>query len=244
MKEKMNANPKEIKEDIKTNKAKAEANQEEMIAKMDAWLTEMRAWRKETTACQEATEACLKRMEPTSLELESESEHREVLKEDVAVKTVGALKKRYRDWHLEVGLRGQPKKWAQGNGGSRKMLAAFCRRMNRRAGTARRKGRGHKVPTEKSDQEQCCTRNPEGTDVREETREQPEGGNGIRGRDLKEQLRLGSERISCRFFRKVLVLEIMKPRVEPSVRIRKMSVRISWKGRPPPKGKKRPLSAD
>jgi hypothetical protein len=38
----------------------------------------------------------------------------------------------------------------------------------------------------------------------------PEGSNGIRGRDLKEQLCLGSERTSGRIFRKALMLEIVK----------------------------------
>jgi hypothetical protein len=43
---------------------------------------------------------------------------------------------------------------------------------------------------------------------------QLEGGDGIGAQDLKEQLRLGSERTSGRIFRKALVLEIMKQRVE------------------------------
>jgi hypothetical protein len=38
----------------------------------------------------------------------------------------------------------------------------------------------------------------------------PEGGSGIRDRDVKEQLHLGSERTSGRIFRKAVVLEIMK----------------------------------
>jgi hypothetical protein len=63
---------------------------------------------------------------------------------------------------------------------------------------------------------------------------QPEGGSGIRDGDLKEQLRLGSERTSGGIFRKALVLEIVKRRVEPSVRIRKMNVRTLWRGFPPP----------
>jgi hypothetical protein len=62
-----------------------------------------------------------------------------------------------------------------------------------------------------------------------------------KNRDLKEQLRLGSERTCGRIFRKALVLEIVKRRVEPSVRIRKMNVRTLWRGQSPPKRKKRPL---
>jgi hypothetical protein len=64
---------------------------------------------------------------------------------------------------------------------------------------------------------------------------QPEAGNAIRDRDLKEQLRLGIERTSCRIFRMALMLEIVKRRIEPSDRIRKMNVRTFWRGLPPPK---------
>jgi hypothetical protein len=46
----------------------------------------------------EATEACLERAkEPTSMELKSIAKHEEVVKEEAAVKSVGALKKRHRD---------------------------------------------------------------------------------------------------------------------------------------------------
>jgi hypothetical protein len=64
---------------------------------MDAWIAGMRTWRKETTACQEATGACLKSKEPTSEEMKSKAVHEEVPKEDTAVKTFGALKKRHGD---------------------------------------------------------------------------------------------------------------------------------------------------
>jgi hypothetical protein len=72
--------------------------------------------------------------------LKSIAKHEEVVKEEAAVKSVGALKKRHRDWHLDVGCRGQPKKWIQGNGESRKKLAVACRRMTSYAIPARRKG--------------------------------------------------------------------------------------------------------
>jgi hypothetical protein len=45
-----------------------------------------------------------------TLEMETESEHQEVHKEETAVNTVRALKKWYRDQHLAVWLFGQPKK--------------------------------------------------------------------------------------------------------------------------------------
>jgi hypothetical protein len=77
---------------------------------MDPWIIEMRPWRKETTACQEATEACLESKEPTSLQVESVAVHEEVPKEEAAVETVEALKKRHGDVHPAVKSRGQPKK--------------------------------------------------------------------------------------------------------------------------------------
>jgi hypothetical protein len=51
----------------------------------------------------------------------------EVPKEEVAVKTVRALKKRYGDWHLATGCCLQLYKQTWGNGGSRKKLATAHR---------------------------------------------------------------------------------------------------------------------
>jgi hypothetical protein len=90
-----------------------------------------------TTACQEATEACLKSKEPTSVEVKSEWEHQEVLKEEAAAKTV--------------------KSPEEANPGSRKKLAAANRGMTRHAILAPRKGHGR--------QGQCCKRNLQRTDI-------------------------------------------------------------------------------
>jgi hypothetical protein len=57
------------------------------------------------------------------------------------------LEDRYGVRHLVVWCHRQPKKRTEGDGGSRKKLAAARRRMIRRAGTARRKVRGRKGPT-------------------------------------------------------------------------------------------------
>jgi hypothetical protein len=65
------------------------------------------------------------------------------------------------------------------------------------------------------------------------------GINGTRDCDLKEQQHLGRERTSGRTFKKALMLEIVKQRVELSVRIWKMNVRTLWRGRPPLKLKRR-----
>jgi hypothetical protein len=86
-------------------------------------------------ACQEATETCLESNEPTSLEVDSVVVHQEVPKEEVAMDTFGALKKRHGDRHLAVGRRRR----TQGNGGSREKLAVACRGVIRCAGIARHK---------------------------------------------------------------------------------------------------------
>jgi hypothetical protein len=97
--------------------------------------------------------------------------------------------------------------------------------MTRCAGKAQHKEHGHTGPTFEQRQQKNQTRNKvakgtsTGRTFRKKNRAQPECSNGTRDRDLKEQLCLGSERTSGRFFRKALVLEIMKQRVEPSVTI-------------------------
>jgi hypothetical protein len=85
-------------------------------------------------------------LEANPEETEPEAAHEEVPKEDAAMKTFGALKKRHGDRHLVGRRRGQPKKRTQGDGGSRKQLAAACRGMARRAIPATRKGHGHQGP--------------------------------------------------------------------------------------------------
>jgi hypothetical protein len=66
------------------------------------------------------------------------------------------------------------------------------------------------------------------------------GINGIMDRHLKEQLCLGSKRISRGIFRKALVLEFAKQTLGTSIRLRKMSARTLWRrGRPPLKRKNR-----
>jgi hypothetical protein len=65
--------------------------------------------------------------------MKSDAEHKEAPKEETAVETFGALKERYRDWHLAIMHRSQLKKRTQGSGGSRKKLAAASRGMTCRA---------------------------------------------------------------------------------------------------------------
>jgi hypothetical protein len=123
-------------------------NQDRYLASRNGYMV------KRDDGCQE---------EPPSLEIELVVGHEKVPKEEAAVKHVGALEKRHRGRHLATGHRGKPREWTQGSGGSWKKFAAGCRGMTRRAGVIRSKGHSSRTW-----QEQCCTKNPEMTDVQEE----------------------------------------------------------------------------
>jgi hypothetical protein len=69
----------------------------------------MKDGRKETMARQEATEANPEKMELNPEKMQSVAEHREVPKEEGAVKSPGALKKQHRGRHLAAGGCGEPK---------------------------------------------------------------------------------------------------------------------------------------
>jgi hypothetical protein len=84
------------------------------------------------TACKEVMEAYPE---------ETESEDREVPKEEAAVKSFRALKGRG-DRHLAVGQHGQPRERTQGYCGSWMKLAAAGRKMTHHAGVALCQGDG------------------------------------------------------------------------------------------------------
>jgi hypothetical protein len=98
-----------------------------------------------------------------SEEIELKARH-EVPKEEAAVKIVRELKKRHGYWHIAVRHHGQLKKQTQGDGGSRKKLAAACRGMAHCDIRALCKG----TQSSGTRKGQCCTRNPERMDTREE----------------------------------------------------------------------------
>jgi hypothetical protein len=121
---------------IKANNEKSEVIQHTFVSQMDAHQSEIEAYHEELMVAIKAsnerievTEACLeKAKEPTSMEMKTVvAVHEEVPKEDTAVETGKALKKRHGDRNLAVGRCGKPKEWTQGNGGSRQKLAAACR---------------------------------------------------------------------------------------------------------------------
>jgi hypothetical protein len=122
--------------ELRTMREKVDSHHERMTAKMDEWVADSRAWRKEMKANREATEANPEKMGTNQDEMQPVAVHREVPKEETAVKSFWALKKRRGVRHPAAGRRQKPKKMSRGNGGSqKKKLAASCRRMTPRAGT-------------------------------------------------------------------------------------------------------------
>jgi hypothetical protein len=69
-------------------------------------------------------------------DMESEVEHREVPTEEAAVKSSGTMKKRHRGRHIAAGRRSEPKELTRGDCGSRRKLAAACRKASSRARVA------------------------------------------------------------------------------------------------------------
>jgi hypothetical protein len=118
-----------MKEEIRTNQAKVDANlremKEEMMARLEA-IIEANHERMEALmdVSLESVKACLEKTEAnqTKVEIKMEACLKEMKRE-----TFGAPKKRYRDRHLAIGRHRQPKKQTQGDGGSQKKLAAACR---------------------------------------------------------------------------------------------------------------------
>jgi hypothetical protein len=152
----------------KGNKKYEVRDSQEHLKEMKAQMASLISW---VDAQQERMMACLGRMEAMDLEAnpeekESEAEHREVPKEDEAVKPVGALKKQHSGWHLAAGHRGKLKEWTQGKDGCQKKLAATCRddslcKSGMEQGTSRtRQGQG-------------CTKNFIKTDVWKEASAEP-----------------------------------------------------------------------
>jgi hypothetical protein len=66
-----------------------------------------------------------------------------------------------------------------------------------------------------------------------------EGTNGTRNRDFKEQLRLENERTTSGIYRTTIGLKIVKRAVRISSGMRKVTDWTLWRGRAPPKRKKK-----
>jgi hypothetical protein len=88
----------------------------------------------------ELTETFEKTLTEQSQEMmQSAEEHQEVPREDAAVKPVRGRKRRHRGRKEAAGRHGDPKELTRGDCGSRKKLAAACRKPSRRATVAWRK---------------------------------------------------------------------------------------------------------
>jgi hypothetical protein len=108
--------------------------------KMDAWIANMRDDQKGTMSSQVTTEACLDSKEPNLEDMESEVERQEASTEEATVKSSGTMMKWHRRWHLVAGRWGEPKELTQGDCGSKRNLAAACRKVSHCAAVVRRKG--------------------------------------------------------------------------------------------------------
>jgi acyl-CoA reductase-like NAD-dependent aldehyde dehydrogenase len=123
------------REEMRTIQEKIKTNQEMMEVKMDANQEKMndRQWKIKAQVASLASwinanqeemkamlDACLEKMEANPGELHSVVVHQEVPKEEATVETIRAL-------DTDMGTGRQLKKQTQGNGGSRKKMAATCR---------------------------------------------------------------------------------------------------------------------
>jgi hypothetical protein len=107
---------------MNANQASSDANLREMragheeMAYMRAWGNQMKVRRKDKMdACLEKTETCVRPLKVTDLEANPEAtqavmEKQEVRNEEMIVDAIGALEDRYRDRHLAVRRRQEPKK--------------------------------------------------------------------------------------------------------------------------------------
>jgi hypothetical protein len=147
--EKMDASTKAMLANLKmmnTNQAKTDVELEESSEAIEETRVEReeptsadRTACQETTVCHEETEAAIEKIEPDSVTMQSVAEHREAPEEDAVVKPVRGRKKRHRGPKQAAGRRGEPKELTRGDCGSRKKLAAACRKVSRRATVAWRK---------------------------------------------------------------------------------------------------------
>jgi hypothetical protein len=90
----------------------------------------------ESTACNKATEADIEKIEPDLEMMQSVGDHQEVPEEGAIEKTVQGRKRRHRGRKQAAGRRAEPKELTRGDCGSRRKLAAACRKVSRRAGVA------------------------------------------------------------------------------------------------------------
>jgi hypothetical protein len=133
----MDANTKAMKtmqENIQENLKKT---MEEILSKMEERMTVTQA--KMDTKLKELTETFEKTQTEPSPEMQSAEEHQDVPREDAAVKPVRGQKRQHGGWKQAAGRHEEPKELTRGDCGSRKKLAAACRKASCRATVAWRK---------------------------------------------------------------------------------------------------------
>jgi hypothetical protein len=159
--ERMDANLKDLKEDIKFGQAEVRSIVRAFHEKMDACVANRRDDQEETMSCQETMETSLVCEEPISWDMkacqektachkateretentqpdpgmmQSIAEHQEVPKEDAAVMLVGGLRKRCRDW-MEFSCQ-KLKERIQASYESSRRLTVAGRKLSRHAAVA------------------------------------------------------------------------------------------------------------
>jgi hypothetical protein len=219
---------------------------------MELERAQIKDGRKERTACQEASEANLEKMETNPEMMQSIGEHQEVPKEEAAVRSSGALKKRHRDRNQAAERRQKPKERNRGNCGYRKRLAVAGRKMIRRARVAWRTRnfiRKYLTP-DKVDRGARRVRT-----LRKRLRTHQEGRMGIKNLGGRRPLCLRKERTTAKFIGgwssgqksslgsggilKKSLYEIVSVKIAKQIAgsydaSRKIKDGALWSGRPPP----------
>jgi ElaB/YqjD/DUF883 family membrane-anchored ribosome-binding protein len=128
----------EMIQEMRADQEQSRADMEEILAKMEERMTATQA--KTDGKLKELTETIEKTlMEPSQEMMQSAEENQEVPRDDAVVKPVRGWKRRHRGRKQAVGRRGEPKELNRGDCGSRKKLAAACRKASCRATVAWRK---------------------------------------------------------------------------------------------------------
>jgi hypothetical protein len=252
MQERMGANVKEMKAEMRVinegtvvsrmgiHQTRTVSTQE-MKTKMDSHHEKFMAIKKAGHERIEAMmEACLEKTEATDLganpeEIKSVVEHQKASKEETLVEIIGALEDRYGNRYLALRRRRQLRKLTQDEGGLRIKMATACRRMTRDAIPAQCKGHCRQG----TGRGNVARGAPKGWTLERRRWTHLECNKGIKDRGARRQLRLRKERVSNRIFRKTGELEIKKRTVMSSTGLQEVCYWTLWRGRPPPKRKKR-----
>jgi hypothetical protein len=134
----MEAHPEEEKPASGDMKPEAAEQQDATVMLVVEPEEEMSNTGEETMACQEMEER-LEEEEPTSVDRKPEAAKEEVPKEDDVAKPVNGRKKRQRGKKQAAERCEEPEELTRGICGSRRKLAAACRKVSRRATVARRR---------------------------------------------------------------------------------------------------------